>query len=264
MSLPFVRDTSRTAASIGQVKSDRRPNAILDPKFDVDMDEYNELLDAVQEVTHYSPLNKTRFNSFDDFDALRIGTDQPWLQTLANGGTQAILTALTAPVEGEGLGWLRLATTSTGGSASSLVGRGDLISPVSHPVVRCRVKLPADLAAAEFHFGLESAAQTTFLELGTPGAEWVMQSASLTGGGGGDLLALVTPVPVAATTYDLRIELTSGVEAKFYIDDVLVGTFSPTNDVPLAGDVLNPFLRVLRVAGGGSADVDFIHVTGDR
>ncbi len=262
MSLPFVRDTSRTDQSIGRVKSDRRPNAVLDKKFDVDQSEYNELLDAVQEVTHFSPLNRTRFNVFDDFLSLETDASQRWVQTVGSGGALAILNGISVPTEGEGFGWLQLSATSTGGSVAQLVGRHDLISPAANPIARCRVKLPAVLDDASFTFGFEASDLSSFACIGNLSGDWVVQAESSEGGGGVSSETLGTPTPVASQIYDLRVELTNGADIRYFIDDELV--FTLDQSVPEDGDLLNLLLRLGQTTDGGVAVVDYAHAEGSR
>lgn len=270
----------KTDSSLGRAKI-ARPSAafprVTDKDFEVDAPELEQIKDAILENgaalglgdgTTVGSLEEHRqipaslaWAWNDDFHlAPELATQ--WTETLGAAGTQGIMAADALGGAGSA-GVLNLTATGVGDTAQ-LAWTTESITPTSNPIFRARVLLGTVTADLSFFIALTGQGDTDLAQFSHSGGDgfWLLEAASSTGGvgdsaGGGTVLG--------STWYDLRLEIDTGSEVRFYADDSLIGTINTVNAVPRSGDRLGVRMLAQRGAGaGGFALIDYVDVRGTR
>jgi hypothetical protein len=258
MALPII--PTKTDGSLGRVKTMRVSGFPQTPDLDHDLtpEELERIKDALIQMADVGSLG---WEIVDDFASIITPI---WLKTESNNGTVIVIDAATSPASSEGFGWIRLRTDSTSGSQAILTHKYELIRGAVNPILRARVKLPANFANATpaIRFAGQSLATVAAL-LVESGGFWQTSTKSNAGTG-----TQTVTTAVAATTsaiVDIRIEVETGVEVRFYVDDVLIQTNTQANAIPAAADIMAIDMRCTRIASsGGDFFVDWVDARSAR
>jgi hypothetical protein len=167
----------------------------------------------------------------------------------------------------EGYGILELDTGAGAGEARAehgfsgtpfLAFRGSL-----RTVAEVRVKLPADPTDVTFGCGFDDNSGTSCRAAILEGVgNWIFAAESAAGGGSE---TNITAVAATAGWHTLRLEWDPGVEARFYVDDVLVSSEAVANAIPQGDDEMSFIIAAETVgATAGAVYVDWLRIVSER
>lgn len=207
----------------------------------------------------------------DDFaEGLRAAAaDGPNRTAVAVGGTVTLPDGTTDPQDSEGWGWATLTVPNAGGATARIELRNEIIVPrAADPTIfRAHLLLPSVFADVTPLFGMADAGDLSYARIFVNAAgNWVTSVQSANGGSSNDT---VRTAAVAGDVYDVRIEVTTGASARFFVQrpgfiEEDLGTESTALTVPDASDPMGLFAELDRVAGVGMMSVDWWDVRGAR
>lgn len=216
-----------------------------------------------QLLLSFLPPKATGFAFFDDFR--ESSTNNRWLAVVTGTGTVTDVPALG--VAQDGWGQVSCAVGAGAGTAE-LRGNVQSTSGAHSPRIRFRFKTPSTFTGISWRGGIRDAAGVTVAQIGwnSGSASVRYQVGSVTGGGSADAVASGVPTSFTVSRwYEGRVEVDSGTEVRFYLDDVLVHTYTTAAGIPRAGDTFSAYSSLVTYVSAALAVLtDWMDLRGTR
>lgn len=241
---------TKTIGSLGPVKTDNR--AYLRPDSELPAVELEAIKDAViaNAGSRSGPDSRSYFS-----DLLRA--DAEWTAGIDGTGVVQHLAANHADIIGSAVGGVHIGA-SVASDRAAFFHDTAWIDPSAPALFEARVKLPSTIANVDIGIGLldDDNVTTSAAVFSRSGGVWMPQTISATGASSDS--EVTATAMVADAWVVLRVEIDPGVDARFYVDDVLISILSTAAAAPQAGDVLRPDLFVSYAAGADRIVVDWV------